>query len=70
MIIIFKYIHTMSFSEAVKAKVKYEGNILIIVTGFEKTLRMGFFVNIVFNVYLISSTIELTICQVWDRLHA
>ena len=26
MIMIFKYIHAMSFSEAVKAKVKYEGN--------------------------------------------
>ena len=40
------------------------------VTGFDKTLHMGFFVKIEFDVYLISSTIELTIYQVWDRLHA
>ena len=36
----------------------------IYVTGSEKTLRMGFFVKIEFDAYLISSTIELTFCQV------
>ena len=34
------------------------------VTGFWKTLRMGFFVKIEFDVSLISSTIELTHLQV------
>ena len=43
---------------------------MIFVTGFEKTLRMGFFVKIEFDVYLISSTLELTICQVLDRSRA
>ena len=33
-------------------------------TGFVKTLRMGFFVNIEFDAYLISSTLELTHLQV------
>ncbi len=35
-----------------------------IVTGFEKTLLMGFFVKIEFDASLISSTIELTHLQV------
>ena len=34
------------------------------VTGFDKTLHMGFCVKINFDVYLMSSTIELTIYQV------
>ena len=34
------------------------------VTGFGKTLRMGFFLKIEFDVWLISSTIELTRVQV------
>ena len=34
------------------------------VTGFWKTLRMGFFVKIEFDVSLISSTLELTHLQV------
>ena len=36
----------------------------IYVTGFDKTLHMGFFVKIEFGVYLISSSIEPTIYQV------
>ena len=38
---------------------KNEGTLVIIVTGFGKTLRMGLFVKIEFDVCLISSTIEL-----------
>ena len=34
------------------------------VTGFWKTLRMGFFVKTEFDAYLISSTLELTHLQV------
>ena len=34
------------------------------VTGFWKTLRMGFFVKIEFDVSLINSTLELTHLQV------
>ena len=34
------------------------------VTGFEKTLHMGFFQKIEFDAWLISSTIELTRIQV------
>ena len=34
------------------------------VTGFEKTLLMGFFVKVEFDASLISSTIELTHLQV------
>ena len=34
------------------------------VTGFGKTRHMGFFVKIKFDVYLISSTLELTYLQV------
>ena len=34
------------------------------VTGFRKTLRMGFFVKIEFDMFLISSTLELTHLQV------
>ena len=36
----------------------------VYVTGFGKTLRMGFFQKIEFNAWLISSTIELTCVQV------
>ena len=36
------------------------------VTGFEKTLLVGFFVKIEFDASLISSTIELTHLQVLD----
>ena len=36
-------------------------------TGFRKTLRMGFFLKIEFDVGLISSTIELTRVQVLGR---
>ena len=38
----------------------------LIVTGFEKTLLVGFFVKIEFDASLISSTIELTHLQVLD----
>ena len=34
------------------------------VTGFEKTLHMGFFLKIEFDAWLISSTVELTCVQV------
>ena len=34
------------------------------VTVYEKTRHMGFFVKIEFDVYLISSTLELTYLQV------
>jgi hypothetical protein len=37
------------------------------VTGFGKTLHMGFFQKIEFDAWLISSTIELTRVQVLDR---
>lgn len=37
---------------------------------FGKTLFMGFFVRIVFNVWLISFTIEQTICQMLGRSRA
>ena len=37
------------------------------VTGFGKTLRMGFFQKIEFDAWLISSTIELTRVQVLGR---
>ena len=40
------------------------------VTGFGKTLRMGFFLKIAFDVWLISPTIELTRVQVPDRSRA
>ena len=46
------------------------GKINIIVTGFGKTLRMGFFPKIEFDAWLISFTIELTRVQVLDRLRA
>ena len=36
----------------------------IYVTGFGKTRHMGFFVKIKFDVYLISSSLELTYLQV------
>ena len=39
-------------------------------TGFGKTLRMGFFQKIEFDAWLISSTIELTRVQVLGRSHA
>ena len=39
-------------------------NFIIIVTVYEKTRHMGFFVKIKFDVYLISSTLELTYLQV------
>ena len=42
----------------------------IYVTGFGKTLRMGFFVKTEFDASLISSTLELTHLQVWDRSRA
>ena len=38
--------------------------VYIIVTGFWKTLCMGFFVKIEFDASLISSTLELTHLQV------
>ena len=40
---------------------------IIYVTGFGKTLRMGFFQKIEFDAWLISSTIELTHVQVLGR---
>ena len=40
---------------------------LIYVTGFGKTLCMGFFQKIEFDAWLISSTIELTHVQVLGR---
>ena len=40
------------------------------VTGFEKTLRIGFFMKIKFDVWLISSTIELTHVQILGRSRA
>ena len=43
---------------------------LINVTGFGKTLRMGFFQKIEFDAWLISSTIELTHVQVLGRSRA
>ena len=39
-------------------------NLYYYVTGFVKTLRMGFFQKIEFDAWLISSTIELTGIQV------
>ena len=42
----------------------------IFVTVYGKTRHMGFFVKIKFDVYLISSTLELTYLQVRDRSHA
>ena len=39
-------------------------------TGFGKTLRMGFFQKIEFDAWLISSTIELTRVQVLGRSRA
>ena len=39
------------------------------VTGFGKTLRMGFFQKIEFDAWLISSSIELTHVQVLGRSH-
>ena len=39
---------------------------MLYVTGSEKTLLMGFFVKIEFDVYLISSTLELIHLQVLD----
>ena len=44
--------------------------ILLFVTGFGKTLRMGFFQKIEFDAWLISSTIELTRVQVLGRSRA
>ena len=43
---------------------------MIYVTGFGKTLRMGFFQKIEFDAWLISSTIELTRVQVLGRSRA
>ena len=43
---------------------------IIYVTGFGKTLRMGFFQKIEFDAWLISSTIELTRVQVLGRSRA
>ena len=40
------------------------------VTGFGKTLRMGFFQKFEFDAWLISSSIELTRVQVLGRLRA
>ena len=37
------------------------------VTGFGKTLRMGFFQKIEFDAWLISSSMELTLVQVLGR---
>ena len=42
----------------------------VYVTGFGKTLCMGFFLKIEFDVWLISSTIELTRVQVLGRSRA
>ena len=42
----------------------------IIMTGFGKTLRMGFFQKIEFDAWLISSSIELTRVQVLGRSRA
>ena len=38
------------------------------VTGFDKTLHMGYFVKIEFDIYLISSTIELFTKSETDRV--
>ena len=64
-------IHIYCYAGATPYIYLYTGAILYIytgatpyVTGFGKTLRMGFLVKIEFDVFLISSTIELTICQV------
>ena len=38
-----------------------ERRVSVYVTGFEKTLRLGLFMKIEFEIFLISSTIELTI---------
>ena len=43
---------------------------LLYVTGFGKTLRMGFFQKIEFDAWLISSTIELMRVQVLGRSRA
>ena len=43
---------------------------LLYVTGFGKTLCMGFFLKIEFDVWLISSTIELTRIHVLGQSHA
>ena len=47
-----------------------KSDLLLCVTGFEKTLLMGFFVKLEFDVSLISSTLELTHLQVLGRLRA
>ena len=46
------------------AQIRSEGLLSKFVTGFEKTLLVGFFVKIEFDASLISSTIELTHLQV------
>ena len=50
--------------------INYYYNNNIYVTGFGKTLRMGFFQKIEFDAWLISSTIELTRVQVLGRSRA
>ena len=46
-----------------------DGFVFVYVTGFGKTLRMGFFQKVEFDVWLISSSIELTHIQVLGRSH-
>ena len=60
---------------AVSGKTRHVANFMkfylaIYVTGFDKTLHMGFFVKIEFDAYLISSTIELFTKSETDRLGA
>ena len=43
---------------------------LVYVTGFGKTPCMGFFLKIEFDVWLISSTTDITCVQVIGRSHA
>ena len=54
------------FLDAQEAK-KVSERSCIYVTGFGKTLRVGFFQKIEFDAWLISSTIELTHVQVLGR---
>ena len=53
-----------------KRQVHMDGHLWLNVTGFGKTLRMGFFLKFEFDAWLISSIIELIRIQVLGRSHA